>query len=718
MPSMMFRRFSSYLLVGLVLSAWGCNCISKPLTDTHCRVNTDCSKDGSRFCDLHKTQPEGDDVNGCHDSTFECTNEGQCCPGQICATTAGVCFDKWVQCTAGDNTTCTVQGQVCKAPYAGADPGCTFDRCTKDPTTGLNTACADGLDCFNGYCVGEPPCSGGCAEGSVCTPVNNRCFKVDDPNKPYPASCSQSCAPGTILVFKDGYNVFNFCDRTDRTCECEPLPPVKANDTARYSSAAVTSNEILVSAYDGDHGDLVLHEYDKASLKLKKTTWLDGVPTTGAVVGDPNGPRQGRVAKGPDVGRYTSLAYDKASDTIHIAYYAVEDDSTTPPTPLGNLKYASRTGTGDWKVSVVDGQDGNGNDTGDEGMYASLTLSPDGFPVIAYFQNSGVGADAYQTAVKVARAKVQQPQSAADWTVTTVDTGSRTPPPCSSPACQPTEVCTASDANPNGLCRTKAAQDSDCNPPCKSTQACAQNAAGQPACFDSLRASTLAALPEGNGLFPSIAYLDQKPVVVWYDHQDGVLKGAIAASDSAAAGAQFNAQDVKVLDDGVMPTAPAGTPPHDVGQFASLAVGPAGATHRLAVAYFDVTARQLRVLAADDGWANETPVAQRVVDDGTGSNPEEDPVLFVGADASLQFDASNNLEVAYQDSTSNDLRLAVQQPGAAGYKISTLAHDGAGGFYANLLVDGPDRYATHAIIKAKSATESANKLDVLKIQLQ
>ncbi len=699
-----FRRIGSFALLAFALAAWNCTCSNDKVTHHHCTADSQCP--AGTFCDVDRSQPSGDDDNGCHNSKFQCTEEGQCCPGQDCPS-AGICFDKGVRCTLGDSSTCTVAGQVCKVA-AGApstdDPTCTFDRCS------ASNACADGLSCFNGYCVGEPPCHGGCAAGSVCTPVNNRCFQIDP--KLFPKSCSQSCEPGTILVFKNGYNVFNRCNRQDFECACEPLPPVKSNDLARYSSAAMGKNELLVSAYDGDHGDLVMHEIDKASLKITKTTWIDGVPTTGAVIGDPNGPRGGRDAPGPDVGRYTSLAYDSSTDTTHIAYYAVEDDSVTPPTPIGDLKYATKTGSGPWKVSTVDGSAADGSDTGDVGMYASLTLSPDGFPVIAYFQKAGTGNNLYQSAVKVARAKVRQPQSQSDWTITTIETGPVPPPPCSSPACQATEVCTQSTSNPNGECRTKA-QDGACNPACKSTQACALNASGQAACFDSLRASTLAQLPDGDGLFPSVRYLDSKPVVVWYDHTDGVLKGVIAASDSAAAGASFVASDIKVLDDGVQPNAPAGSTPDDVGRFASLAVGGSGAAHRLAVAYYDVTLRQLRVLAADDGWANETPVGQRVVDNGAGANPEEDPLLFVGANPSLRFDAQNALEVAYQDSTSNDLRLAVQQ--GSTWKLSTLQSQGACGFYANLVVDGQDRYATSALIKAKSATQSANQLVALKV---
>lgn len=720
MSSLTYRGHPSLALgLALVLAAAGCNCNGEQVKKKHCITDLDCNPDpanASKYCDQHIPALAEADETGCVQGEKECTNEGQCCPGQICSSTTTTCLDKYVKCA--DDTTCTVKGQICTTmgnAVDNPDKGCGFAVCG-DPKDTTKPVCAPGLFCFNGYCVGEPPCNGGCASGSVCVTANNRCGLVDDPNTPYPASCTGdvSCKPGTILVYKDGLNVFRRCDHHNRDCACEALPPVRANDTARHSSAALTAVSILVSAYDGDHGDLVVHEFDKATRDLKKTEWVDGVPTTGAVIGDPDGPRGGRSAPGPDVGTFTSLAFDTASNITHVAYYAIRDGNT----PLGNLKYASRSGTAAWKTHTVDGQSDAGADTGDVGLYASLALTGDGFPVIAYFMKGGVGNDAFKTGLKVARAKVRQPEKAADWTITLVEGGTRPPPPCASPACTADQVCTASEANPNGLCRTKS-KPTDCKTPaCGASQACAVNAAGAPACFDSLRASTLAALPEGNGLFPSIAYLDDKPVVVWYDHNKDVLKGAIAASDSASAGAQFQAADIKVLDDGVMPGALAGAPHHDMGQFTSLAVGPTDAGRRLAVSYFDATTRQLRVLTAKPAWAELTPPQARIVDDGKGSRPEEDPTLFVGADSNIKFDASKNLEVVYQDSTSNDLRLAVQQAGGNTFTLATIAQDGAGGFYPNLLIDGANRFATHAVIKAKSPSESANKLEILKIQLQ
>jgi hypothetical protein len=696
------------LACALLWSAAGCDCGGEGTKIAKCLSDAECSTDGSKFCDTRNPPiPEADErgcapaIRGCVTEADGLAHEGMCCPGQICSSQAGICFDKFVQCADDDTCASAVRGQVCRPLGDSQDKGCTFEACGEvDPETGKGT-CPEGTSCFNGYCVGEPPCKGGCAAGSVCTPVNNRCFVIDDPTAPYPESCQQSCRPGTVLVFADGKNVFNRCDRRVRECACEALPPVRANDLARHSSAGVAGDRIYVSAYDGDHGDLVVHEFDKATLALKTTQWVDGVPSgSGTVVGDPDGPRRGLAAPGPDVGTYTSLAHDPAGNVTHVAYYAATRDANTP---TGDLKYAYRQGTGAWAASAVE-------EAGDVGLYTSLALSSDGFPVIAYFQRTGAGADVLKTAVKLARAKVRTPAGPSDWTITTIQSGTRSPPPCASPACTQDEVCTEGGAN--GTCRAKAPSANDCKTPCGSDEACVlvNNVA---TCKASLRAETLASLPEGNGLFPSVAYLDDKPVVVWYDRSLGVLKGAIAASDSASGGATFTPASVRVLDDGDMPGAPAGAPKHDVGQFASLAVAPAAVAKRIAVAYFDTTSRQLRLVTAKAGWAELTEPAARIVDDGKGT-PELDPTVFAGADTSVRFDAGGKVQVAYQDSTRNDLRLAVEQN--TGFKLETLARDGAGGFYANLLVDGANRYATHAVIRARSPSESANRLELLKIQ--
>ena len=707
------------LIVSLALagSLSGCNgcggVTTRAITCDHalhgdcCKTNQDCYNTEKA---LGNPQPKNYfcyvPTETCYPLQKSCMTTGDCCPGQICNQDIGICVDQYTQCMT--STDCPVSGQICDQ-MLGSFPvgaGCTFNTC--NPANG-NADCSAGQTCLDDYCVGAPPCNGGCPVDSACTPVNNLCFPLNKTG--ISSSCSQSCMPGYILVFTDGLNVFNMCNPVEKSnCECVPLPPVASHDTTRFSDAALDNGTILVSAYDGDYGDLVLHTYNENTLAQTNLEWVDGVPTGAAITGDPNGARGGTAVPGPNVGEFTSIAVNQAANITHIAYYAVADGTTN----LNNLKYATRTGTGPWTIFNVDGVDASGNKTANVGMYTSITLAPDGAPVIAYFQSSGVGMNAGIAAVKVARGKVPQPMSASDFTISTIETGPHVLPPCTANPCTAAQVCVSVTTAANGTCVTKDAA-SACTPPgdggtgCSSSEVCGTATGGMPTCYTPLTASTLATLPDGTGLFTGIAYLDTVPVVVWYDSNNKQLKGIIAHSDSPDQGADFVLTDIKVLDDGT--TAGSTDAAHDVGRYGSIAIGPTGATHRIAVAYVDETVRQLKLITADAAWANLTAT---VVDPGIGS-PTTDAELFVGSDSSVKF-VGNLIQVVYQDQTTLALRYATQTSSTTPVKyVSTLSQDSADGFYARLVVDGTNRFASEAVIKAASASVSGNTLQVLKL---
>jgi hypothetical protein len=683
-----------------------------------CHTDADCvtyekgigSKDPTNYFCLTATET-------CELIKKPCTDDGQCCPGQTCGE-LGLCQDSYNMC--GSNMDCNQgAGQYCdpKLGIFSQGMGCTFNTCN---AANGNADCATGLTCFNSYCLDQPPCNGGCPSGEVCTPVNNFCFKLDNPS----ATCSQTCQAGYLLVFQDGTNVFNECNLAGKQdCTCAVLPPIQANNIALFSSAASAGSNILVSAYDYDFGDLVLHTFDKQSLLQTNVEWVDGVPSMGPITGDPSGPRGGSAVPGPDVGRYTSIAYDASNDTTHIAYYAVADGMTV----LQDLRYAWRQGsTGPWTIVTVDGHDAAGNKTGDVGKYASIALSPDHAPVISYFQEGPLGANQNTTAIKVARGTKPQPTEQSQFIISTIETQTLTLPDCEFAPCTSSQTCVATSSAPGGLCVTNdsltacpptaAEVDAGQNTSCGSGDICGTPSGGSPACYTPATAPSLDDLPSGDGLFTSIAYLDNVPVIVWYDRTTipsttGILKGIIAHGDSAQQGVSTNPSDIVVLDDGT--GFPGGT--HDVGRYANVAVGPSTAPHRIAVGYVDNTTLQLDLITADAGWTNVTPAgATRVVDSGVGT-PTKDPVLFVGSDVSVQF-VGNNIEMVYQDQTGGTLRFAKQpSPSAPVAYVSTLASTGAGGFSSKLVYDGTNAYASHAIIKALSPTLSGNQLNVVAV---
>jgi hypothetical protein len=675
----------------------------------YCEVKADGGVDdgGVEGCCVTVERPCGPGVDAGLPASYQ-TNP--CCPGQVCSSAAPLCADTPSLTCSTDQDCASVAGWYCD-PNLGVYPSssaCTFHTCN---ATSDCDQYGPGLQCFNSYCVGQPPCGGGCPATQVCTPVTNTCYQLGSNAS---ATCSQSCAPGSMLVFKNGLNVFDFCNLSELDqCECLTLPNVESSDTGRFSSAALTPTQVLVSAYDGQFGDLVMHTFDRNTLAEAPSSpvWIDGLPTTGNITGNPAGPRGGRAEPGPNVGEYTSIAYDSSASATHISYYGVANGTTA----LQDLRYARQVNGGNWVIVEVDGSDASaGNTSGDVGRYSSITLAPDGSPVIAYFQAAGTGANLATTALKVARAKTPTPMSSSDWWISTIDTGTTTPPPCGGQTCPGSQVCAAQPDAPYGACLAPAASTA-CTPACGSGQTCVTGSSNTAACVSPLKASGVVTLPQGNGLMPSITYLDQVPMVVWYDQNNGQLKGLIATADASPSTNQppnWNSGNIQVLDDG---TGRGGTP-HDVGQFPSVAVGPTTVPFRIAVTYMDATANQLLMLTAHADWSGITPQAQRIIDNGVGS-PPGDLSLFVGAHSSVHFIGSN-VVVAYQDSTTETLRLGTQSSPTAAVAFSTVlasSMSGADGFYASLATDGTTGYVSHLVIVAANATQSANQLLVTKV---
>ncbi|HEX2569406.1 MAG TPA: hypothetical protein VH877_07585 [Polyangia bacterium] len=215
----------------------------------------------------------------------------------------------------------------------------------------------------------------------------------------------------------------------DGTCGCNPDTP--RGDVGRFSSLVLRDGTAYVAAYNNTYGDLMIGHVTPPGV-IDNWEFVDGVPEDVPPDNPQSKVRGGISSPGDDVGRYASIALTPAGDPV-IAYYDASH---------GALKYAS-FGVVRWQSQVVDQGTGTPTTGGDDfGRYASLTLTRDGRPGIAYYAEVARGASGKrESQLRFAQAKVAAPRTRDDWEITTVETrplpevtGTPPPPPDVLPA--------------------------------------------------------------------------------------------------------------------------------------------------------------------------------------------------------------------------------------------------------------------------------------------
>jgi len=404
------------------------------------------------------------------------------------------------------------------------------------------------------------------------------------------------------------------------------------------------------------------------------TEYVDGVPTGAAVKYGPSGARGGVVDPGPDVGRYTDIAF--GGGHIYVSYYDVTN---------GDLKVAVKgTGETTWATHRVDGA------AADVGRYTSIALDSAGNPAVSYFQLGAdstynvadcpapapTGPKAFITALKYAHATKAVPTTAADWTVKTVACMSRPTPACY----QCNGVCADPGSGPQCLTAS-----TTCTATCDAnTQACV-DVAGTGTCANKYNPSNLVDVPMGVGVFSSlafngnvaiIAYMKRSPPAAAGQSPDGDL---YAVSISAA-----NVPGTPVLIDAS----------GDTGYFPDVKVQPS--TNNIGIAYHDFSSKALKYYQAAQLQAGVTP---EIIDPGINSaSPGEQS--WVGTDVGLVFGpGAGQTWVVYQDATRGDLKIAKR--GTTWTVMPNLSTAGAVGFFADGVFTDGKLYASHAKIHAK-----------------
>ncbi|MEZ4390141.1 MAG: hypothetical protein R3A48_03515 [Polyangiales bacterium] len=465
-----------------------------------------------------------------------------------------------------------------------------------------------------------------CADGSEQCASTGMCVT--------PPSACPMCMPGMVA----GNPTWNAATCTF-DCTCQTLPPLNPGAVGSHLDMAVGADGATwLAAYSPGspsdnqrYGDLVVA---RVAGETGQVEWqhVDGVPADGMLTNDPNGWRGGNSSPGDDVGRFASIAV--GANGPRVAYW---------DTTANHLKFASFNGTA-WTTHTVDAEGANGR-------YASLTLLPDGTPVIAY-RASVVGAmGQVNSVVRVARGNSATPARAADWTVSEA---ASLPSACRAGDCAAGTACRAS----NGRCESTAGM---CPMSCGSGQACFGGT-----CADAIAANYI------EGLSPGVAFINlvrestgRLSVVFYHRDRGNLLLSRSDMSGRFAAPVILDGEGAMAADTG------------DRGIYASATLG---ADDTLHVAYVDGWEERLMYLPVRNG----APMGQpEVVDDGAGvgTSPFDDGKHLVGDSASIAV-VEGAVRLVYQDSTQGTLRTAARGP--MGWTRSVLDMADHTGYWARL----------------------------------
>lgn len=578
-----------------------------------------------------------------------------CCPGTRCRRDVNACvplqLDPEYACE--DDGDCPDPAMRCQEVTLGGRPAllaCAYDRCQGDADCGI------GRSCYHQVCVQTAPCGGACPEGSACDVLTSQCAPI--PAEGAAPSCAQTCGEAGMLVFSDPDTMSGeVCCYLE--CQCKGLPPLLSTRYGRYARVAVSSSEVLVSAYDSDFGDLVVAHY-KSDGTFSSVEFVDGMPLSGDVVADPNGPRGGIAEPGPNVGTHTSIAVDD-SGRPRVAYYDVDNKS---------LKVAVFTDAG-WTTQTVDSPGGDGS----VGTFTDIEVEPSSGRIhITYLAHDvsgapGIGGPA--SGVKLARSRTPSPAAPSDWEVRWVD-ARPTFDPCNG-ACTAGQQCVLGSAG--AACFDEA---TGCTPACSTAARCVNDGAGL-ACLATAFPPSMSDFPKARGLHTSVALDGPETLVAYYDSIDGDVRFARVDAAGAVTTAVVDGDGNDGRRGG------------DIGRFPALVK----AGDDVVVLYGDFTRHELRA------WRGATPGtggAFTTVDLGKESG---DPgKRFVGAGARVALDANASPLVVYQDASNLDLKMAREASGT--WQPERVIEQGPHGFYSDVAVSGAQAFLVSVIAELDS----------------
>lgn len=559
----------------------------------------------------------------CVSAPAECVTNNMCGPAERCE--SGACVPRPVPPACFDDVECPAD-EVCRdggclpastAPECLVDLDCpSGDRCVDNgceaPVCRTSAECEAPCDngatalCFDGDCFCGFPCADGCPSGTFCCHDTDRCVAE-------PWACAGiECPPGTSPVVRTAATANSRTCAVDAPgeCACVPRPPVEPGRIGRWISADAHGDTFAVAAWNETYRDLMVGLVNADG--VIEWTHVDGIPTDGRVVGDPQGPRWGIAEPGPDAGRHTATAVG-ADGTVHVIWH-VESG------PEGRaLRYGVRAADGSWDIRDVDTEGGGG-------LYGAIALDEDGLPLIVYMAPAVQGTDGWAAELRAAT-----PGASGFDRVTLARQPISTP--CGA-GCGTTEACDAAQD------RCRATISNRWCGGCGEGEACFRgDSPGAFACGRVATLSGLQTLPEGTGLF---AAMTQAPSgafrIAFYNSVEGRLYRTSVERENLVH------LDPEPLDGGEG---------RDAGRFAALTATDSG----VLAAWIDETRREVLV-------ENLTTGTRVLVDDGV--RLAEGTVVLSRVGPSARFlDCGGQTALVYQNATAGTLELT--RLGAAGW---------------------------------------------------
>lgn len=476
-------------------------------------------------------------------------------------------------------------------------------------------------------------------------------------------SSRQAVAAAVVLAIGGTYSGCSCDEETDPdgpigACKAPDCVTLEPGLIGSYTSADVDKDgNVWVAGYleanyeqpAPNYGDLVVGRVVEG-----KVDWeiVDGVPSDPPP--DPKltnveGFRGGQTAPGPDVGLWTSLAINPATNLPAVAYY----DRTNKA-----LKFAALQGAGKWDITVV-----RDEPEGDVGRYAKL-IYENTTPVIAYMYVEPTESGLLASGVKLARG------NASGFTIEEVSRNEATP--CRAGLCTGGTMCVAD----TGVCSASA---SGCDA-CASGEQCVSGDAG-PTCAAILTGPKVEAYPHAAGLYVSVAKLPDGGIgIAYYDRVDGTLRVAAKEADGWV---------TSTVDGGVLPSGITA----DTGLGTSLFIDDGGTWHLSYVDGYNEALKYARVIGG------ETDITE-VIDEGFGVDgvPHPDGQHVVGDDSFVHVTPSGSVQITYQDASNGTLRLATGTPNASGgndWSVKVIQSDAFGGFFSRQVEVGGSIQIVH-----------------------